>query len=376
MKIVYCIESLCNSGGMERMLSIMVNALAEEHDITIVTACQGDRPDYFPLDKRIKRVDLGVKAEGRHIPILKNPLLQDYKKKLSQFLCSDKFDIVISMGSLELNFLPLIHDGSKKIVWFHFAYDVCEMWASSKYKNKLVAKLVGKLQTQRRMSYAKRFDKIVVLTKADLQHWNAHCDNAVSIYNPLTISATRLSDTTPKSAIAVGRLDYQKGFDFLINAWAIVNKTHPDWHLNIWGTGSKEAELKSQIAANGLDDKIFLRGRTEHIEQEYPNNGFFILSSRAEGLGLVLIEAATCGLPLVSYDCHYGPNEIISEGENGYLVSPVGDVERLAAAIDRMMSDGQKRQAMGRRAKQMAKQFELEPIKEQWNRLFEDITLS
>jgi len=213
-------------------------------------------------------------------------------------------------------------------------------------------------------------DKVVVISKSDKQIWEKHCCNVTYIYNPITLHSSQTSSCEQKAVIAVGVLGVQKGFDLLIDAWEKVYKKHPDWRLDIFGDGPDKALLQEQINDMGLQNVVFLKGRTNKIEDEYLKHSIYVMSSRAEGFGLVLVEAAECGLPLVSFDCNYGPNEIIVDGENGILVKEVGDIEGLSNAINLLVEDPEKRKRMGLSAKKLNERYSGDKIKKQWLNLF------
>lgn len=356
MKIAYIIECMHNSGGMERVLSVCTNTLCQDLDVSIITLYQKDRPYYFPLDNKIHRYDLGVEnvADGTQL-----------KQRISEFLMAHHFDIVISMGGIDMYYLHSIKDSSNKIVWFHFAINIAETtWAGP--NPSFAKKIKAKLQTWKRIYHARKYDKIIVISKADLKAWKKHTSNAICIYNPVTIDNPAPSDLSSKHVISVGRLDYQKGFDLLINAWKIVSEKHPDWELNIYGEGPHKEQLQKQIDNLQLSSSVTLCGRTSNITEKYTKHSIFVMSSRAEGLGLVLIEAASCGLPLISYDCPSGPSEIITDGKNGYLIPKVGDIEMMANRICKLIEDADLRKQMGKNAKLMVDKFSPAKIKEQW----------
>lgn len=371
MKICYCIEALYNSRGTERVLTQCANMLCEDAEITIVTAFQNGQPDFYSLSEKIRRVDLGV-TDYKNNSFFSNPRKKEYKKKLNVFLLQEHFDIVISLGGLESQFLHKIKDGSKKILWFHFAFDISNLFIKENHKG-FIANVMVWLQTKRRVWFANKMDKVVVISKSDKQIWDKHCKNVTSIYNPVTISSNNISLCNQPAAIAVGVLGVQKGFDFLINAWSQVYLKHPDWHLDIFGDGPDKSLLQEQITSNGLQNVVHLKGRTNDIVTEYLNHSLYIMSSRAEGFGLVLVEAAECGLPLISYDCNYGPNEIIIDGDNGILIKEVGDINGLSDAINTLINNPDKRKEMGIRAKELNKRFSESRIKKQWIDLFNDI---
>ena len=230
-------------------------------------------------------------------------------------------------------------------------------------------RIKSKLQTWKRIYHARQFNSIVVISKVDLKKWERYTRKAVCIYNPITITNSKISARTAKCVISVGRLDFQKGYDYLINAWQHVALKHNDWHLNIYGEGNLRDKLKSQIDGLGLSDSITLYGRTSRIEEEYANHSIFVMSSRAEGFPLALLEASSCGLPLVSFDCPSGPSEIIEDGRNGFLIEKVGDIQTMAEKICSLIEDEILRHKMGEKAYELVLKFSIDKIREQWDKL-------
>lgn len=364
MKIAYIIECMHNSGGMERVLSVCANALCQNMEVSIITLYQKERPYYFPLDDKIDQYDLGIENVANR---------KQLKTKMKDFLMTHHFDVVISMGGIDMYYLHSIKDGSKKIVWFHFAIDIAETTWIGPHPN-LVTKIKAKLKTRKRIYHARKYNKMIVISKTDLEAWKKHTNKAICIYNPITIDTPCVADNNAKAIISIGRLDYQKRYDNLINAWKIVYKKHPDWNLDIYGEGQLRNQLQKQIDKLRLSSSITLCGRTPNITEKYAQHSIYVMSSRAEGLGLVLLEAASCSLPLISYDCHSGPKDIIVDGKNGYLIPQVGDTTAMADRICKLIEDANLRRQMGMNAKLMVKKFSPTKIKEQWIAMLQTIT--
>lgn len=360
MKIAYVIECMFNSGGMERVLSVCANSLCQDLDVSIVTLYQKGRPTYFPLDNRIHCYDLGL--EG----VANRTLL---KERLTEFLMSHHFDIVITLGGMDMYYLHSIKDGSKKIVWFHFAYNVAyTAWLGD--SPSLLKKLKGFLLQVKRIKYARGYEKVVAISSTDYHAWQKCTHKATLIYNPITINTPTLSDLSSKRVISVGRLDYQKGYDLLIDVWKNVNTKYPDWKLDIYGDGSLKDEIQKKINDLHLSKSITLCGRTHNIAEEYASHSIFVMTSRTEALGLVLIEAASCGLPLIAFDCPSGPRDIITDGKNGFLIPKVGDVETMAEKICQLIENDNLRKQMGENAKILVDKYSPSKIKEEWMKLF------
>lgn len=351
MRIAYLIHSLHRGGGMERVLGLKAGLLASRHEVFIVTSSQKGRPDAFPVDSRVKRIDLG-KSERF--------FKKAYRKSLEKCLCEIKPDITISLCGPEIFLLPRLKDGSRKIAEFHFTHH--------KYYLKYGRNPVSALRTRRMEKAAAALDSFVVLTKSDAIHWPVKCIQ--QIYNPLSISTNEISDLSSKRAIAIGRLMPQKNFADAIEAWELVSHQHPDWTLDIFGEGRQRHRLEKMISARGLEGKVCLKGNSTNIRKELLSSSFILMSSRYEGFPMVLLEAAACGVPMVSYNCPSGPSEIITDGENGFLV-PCGDVNALAGACRQMISSN--RTAMGAAAHQTAESFSPEVIMAQWEKLFQSL---
>ena len=349
-----------NNAGMERVLSIRANALCDKFDITFITCDDGSKAEFFILDKRIKRIYLNSGYDG-------------FKKKLEKILLENKYDITVSTGGMEFFCLHDIKDGSKKIFEFHFSYDISKVWIGERHKGVLGYVFI-KLQTWKRIYHARKYDQIVVLSKTDSKKWKTHCKNVVHIYNPLTI-IPKISDCTSKNVIAVGRLNYQKGFDYLIDTWNIVYKKHPDWTLNIYGDGDKKIELQEQIDRLNLNKVVTLRGKTDHIADKYAESSIFVLSSRDEAFGLVITEAEACGLPIVTFACPSAPAELVDDNVNGYIVQRVGDIETFADRICKIIEDDNLRKKQGINSIELANRFNINAISEKWISLYNSMLI-
>ena len=225
--------------------------------------------------------------------------------------------------------------------------------------------------------YAK-LDALAVLTHDDLNDYGEMLASAptrvVRITNalPPDLEGDQAALDT-KMVVAGGRLTYQKGFDRMIPAFAPVARRHPEWKLRIYGGGKKRGQLQRLILEHDLYNNVFLMGPTDRLGEELLKGAVFALTSRYEGFGMVLIEAMSKGLGVVSFDCPRGPSEIISPGQDGILV-PEGDVAGFSDALLEVIEDEDKRRRFGRAALEKAKAYDISVIGREWDRLFEELT--
>ncbi|OPC58325.1 glycosyltransferase family 4 protein [Elizabethkingia miricola] len=373
MRIVYSILGTYNSGGMERVLANKANYLAEMgYDITIITTDQRERSPYFQLDPRIKNIDLGINYTDNNDKGLLEKLFsypqkqKAHKLKLKEVLSDLKADIVISMFDNDASFIYKIKDGSKKVLEIHFS-----RFKRIQYGRKGVWKIINQLRSNADLKVVKQYDRFVVLTHEDKSYWG-NLNNIEVIPNANSFVSSKQSDLESKRVIAVGRYDYQKGFDELINIWKEVYAKHPDWSLDIFGHGPLKDELQSLIDQLGLTKTIHLCAPVKNIEQEYLNSSILAMTSRYEGLPMTLLEAQVCGLPLVSYACKCGPRDIIKDGINGYLIEE-NDQEEMIEKLIHLINDGELRKQMGEASYKLSDNYSEDRIMQQWIDLFKEV---
>lgn len=373
MKLVYCISATHNSGGMERVLANKANYLAARgYDITVVTTDQRGLSPFFPLDGRIRCVDLGVNYEVNNGKSFLNKLVHfpfkqwRHRRRLSRVLHEIRPDVTVSMFCNDATFLPSIKDGSRKVLEIHFS-----RFKRLQYDRKGLWRLADVWRNRNEADVVARFDRFVVLTHEDSRYWGNQPHIAV-IPNAQTFTSDAPAPLEAKIVVAVGRLTYQKGFDLLLQAWAEVCRRVSGWQLAIVGDGELRSALSAQAESLGLAGCVTFVPATKDVVAVYRDASVLAMSSRYEGFGMVLLEAQTVGLPVVSFACKCGPSEIVNDGVDGYLVAP-GDVDAMADRLVRLMQDGALRRRMGARAFANAARFSTDAVMKQWMALFDSL---
>ena len=378
MRIMYIIKSFALKAGVERVMSDKMNYLVRHgYEVTMVTYEQGNHPYAFPLDNGVHHhnIDACFFKLGS-LPLWKRPLerirmRRRFRQGLQKIVDEEQPDIIVtttySMKLLDI--ILSIRSKAHRIIESHIAcYTVRKAYD---YRNSPVMKRVAAIYDKWAFHQIGKFEKLIVLTNGDAQEWSKYIKDVEIIPNPVTVYPESIQphDGSGHRIIAVGRLHEQKGFDMLTDAFAMIAAKCPQWHIDIFGNGVDEQQLRILIHTHGLDGRINIMPPTSKIYEEYQQSEFFVLSSRYEGFPLVLNEAMSCGIPCVAFRCKYGPEDAISHGENG-LLADNGNIEDLARQMLWMIEHKSERLAMGQKARLVAKRYHAENIMSRWELLF------
>ena len=370
MRIVYCINSVCLMGGTEIVTIVKANALAKMPDNEVwIAVSDAPHDPVIPL-QGVHLVDLGVNYFTMQGTLALFQKLRLHKQRLEKVLNEIKPDVVIAMGQYEKGVIPSLKLVSKPVL-------IREVHFEKNYRRKDNTSLKGNLLAWMGEMYdyhwkIKGYDHIVILTEEDKERNWKGWKNVLVMPNPITSVCEEKSTCENKTAIAVGRLAEQKDFASLIRIWGRVAEKHPDWRLEIWGKGELEAALRQQIEESGLEGKVCLMGYTAEPLKKMSQASMYLLTSQYEGLPLVLIEAMSVGLPLVSYICPTGPRDIIEDGQNGYLVA-VGDEKTFAERVCQLIEDEPLRKQMGQAGLKESEKYRIEDIAQRWMQLFREL---
>ena len=381
MKILFIIDKMKNYAGIERILTCKMNYIARQtsHDVYLMTYEQEKQPLPFPIDANIihKSIDvmMPLRNEMTFLQWLKTYYVSRNRFQYQFNLLTKEIrpDIVISTvysyQVLDI-IINLCHKkGIKTVIESHTQGETVTLSHKFKY-NKYLFRLFS-LWDSHIMKSLRRCNSLVTLTKQDIPFWHNYVKRIEVIPNMLTISPKMVTNYNVKRVISAGRYMSEKGFDMLIEAWNMLPKGLNDWHLYIFGNGER-ATYQEIVDQYHMQNTIHLMPATKDIAEEFSKSSLYVMSSRYEGFGLVLAEAMSCGLPCVSFDCPYGPREIIKDGKDGLLAKYI-DVEDLAHKLAQLMSNKELRQSMGEQAIKNIARYEPQAIMNQWINLFETL---
>ena len=387
VKIRYVINNAYGTGGTIRTVFNQANALCADHDVEIASVYRHREEPAFALDPRVRLVPItDLRGEGsrrtdpeggntrflRKFRRFPNPLPHGRDKPYRRW---DPF-----VDAAIVRYFRAATDGV--LITTRPGLNILSAWLAPRRLVRIAQDHMnlGTYRPRLRAAILRaypRLDAVTVLTEHDRADYEKalHGSPVRLACIPNGIPARPAPGPAPdtKRLIAAGRLTNQKGFDMLLDAFAVVAARRPDWTLSIYGGGPWRKRLTAQREALGLTRSVQLPGVTPHLDRELAASSVFVLSSRFEGLPMVLLEAMSTGLPVVAFDCPTGPAEVVEHGRNGLLV-PAKDVEALAAALDEVIGDPERRRAMGAAAYETSRRFFMPAVQDAWERLFAELT--
>ena len=377
MKVYYVYTALVIKGGTDRVLTEKANWLAEHgYEVGIITDTQMGRPPVFPLSAKVNLINLDIdfsKEYGHNLLMrtyLYYRLMSEYKRKMKTVLDVEKPDILITTMGRDLDFLTdLYKDGTiigEAHTTTHFLRNV-HLLEQRGFPYKQIA-----WYWRRKMDKSVRKLKcVVLLTKEDAESWQGITRTYV-IPNALPFELSEASNLQSKQAIAVGRYNNAKGYEYLVEAWQIVHQKHPDWTIHIYGSGELKEHVKSLIEGSNMQDTMLMHEPTDNIREKYLESSICVVSSRYEGFSMVILESMVCGVPVISFDCPHGPRNIIRNGEDGILVEYL-NTQALADSICQLIEHPELRMELGKKAQENIQRFSKDHVMKLWTNLFEEL---
>jgi len=376
-KIVYCTPALYSAGGVERVVSVKASYFADVYgyDVTIIITEGLGRESFFPLSSKVDVINLNLGFEELwKASFLKKIFLylkkqRQFKKLLKQELIRIRPDFTISVLRREINFINEIKDGSRKIGELHVNRSNYRNF--DKRNSNIVKSLFARYWMNSLVGHLQKLDRLVVLTDDAKADW-PELSNVVQIPDPLPFRVEAVSCLSAKRIISIGRYAYEKGNDLLLHAWSQVEKVCKDWSLDIYGMGDQTPYRQLMSDLNIDESRCHLYGSLTNVEQAYLDSSVFALPSRFDGFGIVIIEAMSCGLPVVTFDCENGPRNILTDGEDGFLIPPF-DVDAYAAKLIQLIQNEDLRRQIGANARKSSQRYAIDGIANQWKQLFEEL---
>lgn len=374
MKILYCISSFSAKGGTEKVLSSKAAYLAGKgHDITILISDQHNKPYAYDLPNNVTVKDLKVtgylKNKLKGVDFFRNiiTLRKIYSKEVA--LINPDIIIVLERGYEDF-VVPYINVNIPKIREFHTSRKANEMFESYlPFRSKLKAKLIRRFY----QNQYKKYDAFVCLTEKDKHCWQ-NIKNVYVIPNVLGCKddinqLTNIVDR-PKKIIAVGSMVAdRKGFNEMIDIWSELEEFHDQWHLHIYGDGPYREIYQQKIENLALNKAITLEGVTNNLISKYQESQIFLMTSKGEGFPMVMLEAQQNAVPVIAYDCHTGPSDILKDDIGGFLI-PMNNREEFKIKLTKLLENNNLREMKSREAIKNATRYNPKAIIPMWEKLF------
>lgn len=374
MKVVYAVEAVNLSGGYDRVIIEKANYLAEHgFDVIITVASHALAEPCYEISEKVRLVDFGIdfhQQYGHHLfyrAFIYFVMMRRYRRALKELLLFERPDIVITTLGREIDFITKIHDGSVKIGESHIAKNYVRNLHLME-QNGIAQRMIAMLWRRKMDKLVGQLDALVLLTQHDADSWSG-LTRTVVIPNSLPFFPEKPSTCNQKQVIFVGRLNEQKGLEYLVKTWEHVHQKHKEWILQIYGDGDQRDLLHRLIREAKMEDTVIVNQPTRQIMDRYLESSIFLLTSRFEGFGMVLIEAMACGVPVVSFDCPWGPADIIKNGEDGFLVGYLNTIEA-AEKVVQLIESPELRKKMGIRARENVQRYSRNTVMKQWIDLF------
>lgn len=360
MTLLYVTDAFAVYGGMERVLTDKMNHLAAHsgYDIVLLTVNQGCHAVPFPLHPQVKHMDLGVRLHQQYAyhgirRFIKHlELMRLLKHRMRAALQQVNPDVLIGV---KLDFVGVLNQVRENIPLIVESHTLCQ---AERLEH---AGWLRRLHVWSFLRQVRQADEVVALTEGDARDWSKYHSQVRVIPNVVHLNNTETyRPCYAKSIMFVGRFTEQKDIDSLLKIWSLVHARHPDWTLEVYGDGD--------ISAPGVQ----VHKPVSQMMACYMESSILVLTSRYEPFGLVLPEAMSCGLPVVAFDCPYGPGEIITDGVDGFLVKN-RDVKAFADRVCQLIEHPELRTRMGQAGIRSSQRYRADVIMPRWKALFERV---
>jgi len=352
MHITFLVHDIHFGGGGERVTTNMANHFASKGDhVTIVSLSNRQIQNVFTLDERVIVEYLNIKLNSGLKIVRKIESFFAVRRYFKKVIVSAYLLGIGTYPSLLVALLPSSHH-LIKIGCQHSSYaSVKHIWVILRW-----------------LLY-KRLNGIVSLTEYDVHRLKKLNNNVFVIPNSISFFPDNPAELQNKIILSIGRIDFPKGYDILLEVFSRFCQVNSDWKLRIIGDGPLKESIKHSIATKGLSERISIVPSSGTIVEEYLNASVYIMTSRSEGLPMVLLEAQACGLPIISFNCETGPIDIINNGIDGYIIDNF-DIDSMCLRLSELCADFEKRKIFGQNARTNVKKFIPDQIFKKWETFF------
>ena len=354
MRICFFLGGFYQNGGIGRVSSVLANRLVEDPNIEIVTLgyFNPQKPNIYRISDEIQQKFFLDSYQS-----MAKLMLKGGERKLKRFLQENDIDILIACGAL---FFPISARACKGIKTKCICWEHSDPEGNNDHRGQSFARKYG----------IKRSDLNIVLTKRALRVYKEkyRVGNTIQIYNPIdpeVLNSAKTYNPESKKIISVGRLTYQKYFDAAIEVASKVLPSHPDWEWDIFGQGDELNHLMLLISEKGIEKQMHFRGQVSDLYERYSDYSLMVMTSRYEGFPMTLLEGMGNGLPLVSFDIPTGPDEIIDDGKNGYLIKAF-EIKTMIERINDIVENQALREELSKGSIEKRSMFVEEGIVQEW----------
>ena len=356
-KIALVKWELHNSGGGEKVAINLSNELSEMYEVHLISFISNEKI-FFPLSNAVRYKNLSPKK----ISMSKN--FVKAVKLLRSYIKENNIEVLFGIG-MTMNIV-----GVTSTIGLKTKFISCD------HTNSIVDIDTTMKKLQRYVG-ARLADKIITLTTADrnnyIKKYKINPKRVDYIYNWInSIDVEKKYNLDSKKLITVGRFHKQKGYDYLSKVAIKVLSRYPDWQWDIYGSGNDQIKqyLITELDKGGVLSRVHFKGNVKGTDNIYPDHAIYVMTSRYEGLPLVLLEAKQYGLPIVSFNCPTGPAEIVLDGENGYLIENF-DINQMSQKIIELIENNELRLGFSQNAMLDTDKFNKKRITERWIELIE-----
>lgn len=363
MKILYITPKINNEGGVARVLSEKTNYLISTlgYQIGIITQNNGNNPLFFDFNEKISLFDIKLKRNFFSF-------IYFYKKQIETILKTFEPDciVVTDNGLKGYLFKYIIKTSIPVYIEIH----------GSKYnfqkdsKKNVLNSLIFKLHVFLRQKGINKFNKAIFLSEESKSEWEI--DDYEVIPNSSWIKTTEFCSCENKKVICIARNSYEKGLDRLFHIWKSVTDKKPDWELLVYSEKEGYFDLDSLILKNDLSKNVRILNFERNILNSYLQSSIYLMTSRDEGMPMVLIEAMSVGLPIIAFDCPIGPKSLIKNNENGFLIND-NDLDEFVSKTIQLIEDKQQRKEFGKNSYELSKKYNSDVVLNKWKIFFQTI---